>query len=229
MCFGNSTVLIIIKYHMFIKNFLRSKLNRLKGRRGLFKYRDYEEYKRIQIEGNVRKLNKISTSEDNIKIISDYLKKKRSNFEFGICHGTRNGKEIEWFRKYLGIDVIGTEISPTASRFPNTIEWDFHNVKKEWINNIDFIYSNAFDHSYKPIECLDAWMSCVKKDGGLCILEWNESYIDSRALDPFGGTKRDYKKMIEKKYNLVEILKGGKSGIEKNLKTIFFVISHKVK
>ena len=39
------------------------------------------------------------------------------------------------------------------------IEWDFNNVKDEWVNNTDFIFSNSFDHTDKQEECLDAWMS----------------------------------------------------------------------
>ena len=81
--------------------------------------------------------------------------------EFGICHGTRRGKEQEWFRKYLGCGVIGTEISDTVEQFPHTIEWDFHETKAEWINSADFIYSNSLDHSYDPKKCLTACTGAV--------------------------------------------------------------------
>lgn len=117
------------------------------------------------------------------------MKKNLSSLRFGICHGTRRGKEQEWFRKYLGIDVIGTEISSTATTFPNTIQWDFHNVKTEWIDAVDFIYSNSFDHSFDPEKCLNAWMSCVRP-GGFCILEHSTAHEASGAseLDPFGAS-----------------------------------------
>ena len=69
---------------------------------------------------------------------------------------------------------MGTEISDNANEYDNTIEWDFHNVKKEWIASVDFIYSNALDHSYDPNKCLNAWMSCIREDG-LCIIEHTSS------------------------------------------------------
>jgi hypothetical protein len=82
--------------------------------------------------------------------------------------------------------VIGTEISDTATQFPHTIQWDFHETKPEWIDAVDFIYSNSFDHSYDPQRCLNAWMSCLKK-GGLCILEHSSdnSPAITSTLDPF--------------------------------------------
>ena len=64
---------------------------------------------------------------------------EKKSLEYGLAVG--NAIEQEWFRKYLDIDVIGTEISDTASEFPNTIEWDFHETKPEWLNSVDFIYS----------------------------------------------------------------------------------------
>ena len=60
-----------------------------------------------------------------------------------LCHGTRRGLEqqyiIEYFENIENLEVIGTEISYTATQFPNTIEWDFHEVKDEWIGNVDIM------------------------------------------------------------------------------------------
>jgi len=44
------------------------------------------------------------------------------------------------FKELLNIPVIGTEISHTAEQFPDTIQWDFHNIKEEWINNTSFFH-----------------------------------------------------------------------------------------
>jgi hypothetical protein len=82
--------------------------------------------------------------------------------------------------------VIGTEISDTAEQFPHTIQWDFHETRPEWINAVDFIYSNSLDHSYDPDKCLNAWMSCVKEDG-ICIIEHTSKHEHSTQLDPFGA------------------------------------------
>ena len=128
---------------------------------------DYERYQQVQIAGNKRKIENVWVREENISFLSSYLRDSIADIEFGLCHGTRRGKEQEWFRKHLDCDVIGTEISDTAEQFPHTIQWDFHKVKPEWIDSVDFIYSNSFDHSYDPRECLNAWMSCMKKGGCL--------------------------------------------------------------
>ena len=148
---------------------------------------DYEKYKKTQIDGNKRKIENIWVVEDNISYLSKFLKSKISKIEFGLCHGTRRGKEQEWFRKYLNSEVLGTEISDTASDFDNTIQWDFHDLKEEWINSVDFIYSNSFDHSYDPKKCLTNWMSCLR-DGGVCIIEHTSGHEKSSKLDPFGAS-----------------------------------------
>lgn len=158
----------------------------------LYQYRksdgsfDYEKYRQTQVAGNKRKIDNVWVLEENIEFLANYLNNTIGDIEFGLCHGTRRGKEQEWFRKHLNCNVIGTEISDTAEQFPNTIQWDFHEVKPEWIDAVDFIYSNSFDHSYDPQNCLKAWMTCVKK-GGVCILEHTSGHEHATELDPFGA------------------------------------------
>jgi hypothetical protein len=149
---------------------------------------DYEKYRTIQEDGNKRKLNEVWVIEKNIAFLSHYIKSLVPSPLFGICHGTRRGKEQEWFRKYVGCEVIGTEISDTAGAFPHTIQWDFHDVKPEWVDSVDFIYSNSLDHSYDPEKCLNAWMSCVSRRG-LCIIEHSSLHEPRGAdeLDSFGA------------------------------------------
>ncbi len=146
---------------------------------------DYNAYKQIQEKGNKRKLEATWAMEENIAFLSDFLKTRLGKIQFGICHGTRSGKEQAWFNKYVGCEVLGTEISDTAENYKNTIQWDFHKTKPEWKGNVDFIYSNSFDHSYDPEKCLNAWMSCLKP-GGLCIIEHSSANEKARELDPFG-------------------------------------------
>jgi hypothetical protein len=149
---------------------------------------DYERYRSIQEQGNKTKIDQVWVIEENIAFLADYLRKQLSDIKFGICHGTRRGKEQEWFRKYLRCEVIGTELSETAKNFPHTICWDFHNTKPEWIGKVDFIYSNSFDHSYDPESCLNTWMRCLRV-GGFCIIEHTSSHAPKAAdeLDPFGA------------------------------------------
>ncbi len=149
---------------------------------------DYEKYKQIQTEGNKRKADRVWVIEENIAFLSRYIERIVGAPKFGLCHGTRRGVEQSWFKKYLNCEVLGTEISDTANQFPNTIQWDFHEVKPEWMAAADFIYSNAFDHSYDPERCLTAWMSCLRQ-GGICILEHSSGHSASAVtqLDPFGA------------------------------------------
>jgi hypothetical protein len=143
----------------------------------------------VQQNGNLRKIELTWVIEENIKFLSDYLAEFSGRpTSFGICHGTRRGNEQKWFRQYLSCEVIGTEISDSASQFPNTIQWDFHQAKPEWEGKADFIYSNSFDHSYDPEACLNTWIDSLRI-GGLCILEHSNLHAPEGAneLDPFGA------------------------------------------
>jgi len=170
----------------------------------LFKYKNYEEYLALQIETNKRKIHRVWAGKKEIKKISVYIKDNIPNPQFGICHGSRNGWEVEAFRKALGIEVIGTDISPTAIQFHHMIQFDFHKIKDEWIDNVDFIYSNSLDHSYDPEMCLDQWMKCIKLTG-FCFIEWSPAHGDvPDADDPFGGTILDYRNMISIRYKIID-------------------------
>lgn len=151
---------------------------------------DYERYKKVQEDGNKKKIDNVWVLEENIEFLSSYLNKHLGTISHGVCHGTRRGVEQKWFKKYLkgDADVIGTEISETATDFEDTIQWDFHEVKPEWNEHFDFVYSNSFDHSYDPEKCINAWMSCVKK-GGFGIIEHTDAHgiQTNRQMDPFGA------------------------------------------
>lgn len=201
----------------------------------LYQYPNYERYKAIQNRENHKKIKRISVIEKDIIFLSKYIKKHIKNPIFGLCHGTRRGKEQEWFSKYLNCHVLGTEIADTANQFKNTIEWDFHEIKNEWINNIDFIYSNAFDHSYDPEKCMNAWMKCLKKDG-VCVLEWRSSYdyTASNELDPFGACITVMPYLVLRwgkgEYSIIDILDSPSYFEYKNkLKYFKYLIIKKVK
>lgn len=149
---------------------------------------DYDRYRKIQQEGNLRKIDNVWVIEANIEFLANYLRRSISPISFGICHGTRRGNEQKWFRKYLSCDVIGTEISDSAKNFDYTIQWDFHKENPEWIDKVDFIYSNSFDHSYDPEACLNTWIKSLRP-GGLCILEHSNLHAPEGVseLDPFGA------------------------------------------
>lgn len=148
---------------------------------------DYEEYRRIQEKGNIRKIESVWADEYAIRTLSQFALANLETIKFGLCHGTRRGLEQAWFAKHTSAPFLGTEISRTASQFPNTIQWDFHDVKDEWIGAIDVIYSNSWDHSYDPRRCFTNWMRSLRP-GGLCFLEHSSLHGEEGAttLDPFG-------------------------------------------
>ena len=114
-------------------------------------------------------------SEENISLITSYLVGKFGEQEFkGICHGSRIGKEVQWFNNHLptGSYVLGTDIEPSATKFSNTIEHDFHEVKDEWLNSFDFVYSNSHDHAKNPKKAIGNWLLSLN-ESGLLFIEHN--------------------------------------------------------
>lgn len=157
----------------------------------LKKYSDYDSYRRTQQEGNERKLHLIYARETNITHIANYAKQRIGQVTAVLCHGTRNGAELRWFRSALGekLQVLGTEISRTAAQFPDTIQWDFHEEKPEWKGAWDVIYSNSWDHACDPEKAFRAWLNCLSPQG-LLFLEHSKNHEPSATneLDPFGAS-----------------------------------------
>ncbi len=172
----------------------------------LYKYKDLDEYRITQEKGNIKKINCVFVNKEVIKVISEYIKKNIKKPSFGICHGTRRGVEQELLSKYTGAEVIGTEISSTATQFPNTIQWDFHNIKEEWVNNVDFIYSNSIDHSYDPKMALSQWMKCLN-DNGLCFIEYTYFNKFFSKLDCFSARESEMKELLESVCDICDIIK----------------------
>ena len=144
------------------------------------KYRSYKQYVTTQKKGYKKKRDRVWAREGNIKLLSQLLK----GAESGICHGVRTGAEVEWFRKYLGADVIGTEIG--ASKEGLIVKWDFNKPNPEWIGQFDFVYSNSFDHAYDAASTLCIWLQQLSA-GGRLVIEHSRSHEEITKLDPFGA------------------------------------------
>ncbi|MEJ0016835.1 MAG: hypothetical protein WDN25_09735 [Acetobacteraceae bacterium] len=156
---------------------------------------DYERYRSVQTAANKAKIAGQWAREPTIAFVAGYILGVIGKPAFGLCHGTRRGAEQAWFAKYLDCDVIGTEISDTATDFPATIQWDFHEVKPEWLCAVDFIYSNSWDHSYDPVKLFNAWVSCLRP-GGLCLIEHTPFHVDANEMDPLGMTEAELVEML---------------------------------
>lgn len=175
----------------------------------LYSYKDYNDYKQAQSEANKKKIKNSYVDKNSIKYLVDYyVEKFKHRPKKILCHGTRRGLEQQYFKDFLGdgIEILGTEISDTATTYADTIEWDFHNVKYTWLNYYDIVYSNSFDHSYDPYKCIDQWMSCLNSNG-VCIVEYSP-LCDTKLtnVDCFAGSLDDYKKLFSKKYTILDIL-----------------------
>ena len=173
----------------------------------VWQYDSYGEYVRIQTEGNIRKINHVFVKEDVLK----HVKKAFPGAKSFLCHGSRNGAELEIFQELYGEDVKvqGTEISTTATDFPNTIQWDFMNVKEEWIGQWDVVYSNSFDHALDAEKTLTVWRDQVKQDGRLFVEIALGRHNKAKVLDPLEISATEFVELAEKlNMSLVKKSKG---------------------
>jgi hypothetical protein len=174
---------------------------------------DYSLYKRIQIEANIRKLNYGTTGWDARlePIVEDIsrryhsftaLPNQKSHAQFGlkgVCMGARNGSEVMAFNNLLKqnftrqidkdnleVEVIGTDISPSAVLFQNMVIHDFHNPLPDNIGRVNFIYSNSLDQSNDPKKALSSWVDSLLPEG-VIYLEFSRDHGKQSfsLLDPF--------------------------------------------
>lgn len=159
----------------------------------IYKYSNYEEYVNAQIEANIKKNNNIWVQLETI----EKIKSMQDKATYILCHGTRNGAEQKFFKKfYPDAIVIGTEISHTATTFEMTIQHDFHDYKEEWINKFDIVYSNSFDHSYDPTKSLSTWRDQIKGSGKLYLELMLDIDNRSSKSDPLEINENELKELI---------------------------------
>ncbi|WP_391482115.1 hypothetical protein [Nereida sp. NH-UV-3] len=156
----------------------------------IHEYASYEEYKETQIKFNKIKINNIWADDVTLKrvveIAHNKLGSERKNLRI-LCHGSRNGYEVQCLKKFLpDAEILGTDISDTASDY-GLVEWDFHDVNSDWLKRFDVIYTNSLDQSWKPREALTVWLDQLNNDG-ILIIEHTEAHSPTGAskMDPFG-------------------------------------------
>lgn len=155
----------------------------------LHTYPSYEEYRRVQILHNLRKLKRVWADPQTLDLLADRLTALYGDRPLrGLCHGTRNGFEQNHLNdRNPGFSVIGTDISPSAADFANSVQWDFHDVNPDWTGTFDFVYSNSLDQSWQPRVALEAWLGQVRP-GGVVVIEHSDeqSPLAAGEMDPFG-------------------------------------------
>ena len=153
----------------------------------------YDDYKQTQIDTNLRKVSSMTPEHSwarpfELVFIAALIKQHTKHPFAGICHGVRTGNEVRLFREYLDSEVIGTDISNT--RFADVVLWDFNELNPDWVGKFDFVYSNAFDHSFDPGLTIKIWQWQLRKCGKLFIHWGYENYTVNKP-NCVGGTKKD--------------------------------------
>jgi hypothetical protein len=172
----------------------------------------YDGYRATQIHWNKAKLGWVWADDLTLQAVADDL--DRRGLRTGICHGARNGYEVGWFRKRLGSEVIGTDISETATEFPDMVVHDFHERREDWVGRFDFVYTNSLDQAFDPAKALAAWSDQLTPNG--CIyVEHTMQHAPQGAseMDPFGAHPMVVPYLLFKwgngKYALADILEPG--------------------
>jgi SAM-dependent methyltransferase len=168
-----------------------------------FEHKSYEAYVEEQTKGNKRKIHKVWAQPDNIallvrRFLDRFLAAHNPSQPLPtsflvLCHGTRNGAEQGYFReafKQCGFDaqVLGTEISETATQFPDTIQHDFHEPLPLSVpQTYHIVYTNSLDHAYDGAKAVNAWLDQLKPNGTL-VIEHSTDDEPSKvnSLDCFG-------------------------------------------
>lgn len=157
----------------------------------LIKFDNYDEYKTAQVAANELKFSHVFAERGELERIAADFAASVPAAGNGLCHGVRNGYEVQVLRSLLpGLDLLGTDISDTAKSVPNCIVWDMHEVKPEWLGKIDFMYSNSWDHCYDPKVLFERWAACLSYHGRLYLpyteLHSERGVTESSKYDAFG-------------------------------------------
>jgi hypothetical protein len=177
----------------------------------LLKFESYDEYKQVQVQANRLKFGNVFAEDDELQRIARSFRILATAGHRGLCHGVRNGYEVHMLRRLLpGVDIVGTDISDTASSVPNCIVWDMHEVKPEWLGSIDFIYSNSWDHTFDPELLFSRWSSCLSPAGRL-FLSYTELHSEKGAtgdtkFDAFGCTLDELTSIVQRTLVIDDVL-----------------------
>lgn len=157
----------------------------------LLSFSSYDEYRQIQVAANKLKYHEVYAEDTELRSVAAHLARHHGGARRGLCHGVRNGYEVHKLRALLpAVDIVGTDISDTASGLSNCIVWDMHDVKPEWIGAIDFIYSNSWDHTYDPRLLFASWGNTLSPSGRIYLsytaLHAESGVSASSKVDVFG-------------------------------------------
>ncbi len=162
----------------------------------LLEFESYEQYVQVQRRAANRRGRAAYFTDLEISKICEWLwdAGTAGTVNKGICHGARNGVEVDEFKKHCtNADVFGTDLFPCDKHKgeSDVIEWDFAEQKSEWVGAFDFVYSNSLDHARDPVAVLDTWIEQLQPDGFLFVT-WCSGHIEASGGDCFGASLWEY-------------------------------------
>lgn len=177
----------------------------------LLTFSGYDEYKRVQIDGNKVKYYEVYAEDPELRRIAAHFRRSGVRSGRGLCHGVRNGYEVKRLRRLLpNVDIVGTDISDTAASVPHCIEWDMHEVKPEWLGAIDLMYSNSWDHTYDPSLLFSRWSASLSPNGRLYLpyTEWQSErgVTEASKIDVFGCSLDELVGIVRQHFELDDVL-----------------------
>jgi SAM-dependent methyltransferase len=120
-----------------------------------------------------------------------------------ICHGAREGQEVDWFSEEFGIDAVGTDL--LERKHPKVAQWDFHDQFLEWVGQFDLVYSNSLDHAHDPELAVRTWFDQLTSGGVLCI-QWSHWSLRAVMGDCFGAGFHDYVFLLDHIGEVIDVV-----------------------
>jgi len=153
----------------------------------IYTYDSYDHYVEQQTLANTNKIDWTWISRRAHGYFCKHYRKFRKDPATILCHGSRNGTEVRWFgEQFPDAECLGTDISYTATDFPNQVQWDMQKENPDWIAKWDLIYTNSLDHVIDFIGTLNVICNQLSDDG-LFILDytiWDDETIKPTISDP---------------------------------------------
>lgn len=169
----------------------------------LITFRRYRDYVNAQHEKLKRRGMGPYYTDVEIAKICDWLKSRNVDPLRAVCHGARNGREVDDFKAYFPrLDIVGTDLVPFSGRSSAyetnavVLKHDFAKVKQEWVGQLDFVYSNSLDHARDPVYTLRVWLDQLLPSGYLFLQHVINAAPHASGGDCFSATLDELLDMV---------------------------------
>ena len=181
----------------------------------LLTFKTYEKYIKAQERTLRRRGIGPYFTDMEISLICQWLEPHLVGIDrvMGVCHGARNGLEVDEFKKHLLDSVVfGTDLFPFSGRSEahrgksDVVKYDFSVRNSEWVGVFDFVYTNSLDHARDPVATLEVWMEQLKP-GGYLFVQWAVSgHVEVKQGDCFGAYLCEYMDLMNNAGVLKELI-----------------------